>query len=883
MKTLRRLASRGSFRWLAVRSGSLRLVMAFSALLVLLCLLGPLTGPLGAQGRSQKYELPAQERTGTIRKVFVICSNHLDIGFTKPPDQVARDYKTQIDTALRLARENPDFRWTIESSWMLEEWLRRTDDEGLVNELGKLLREGRFGLGMIIANMHSGLMAPEESNRLVYLGEQFRRRFGIEGSVAYQDDVPGFTWAYPRILAGSRVKYLIEGLNLGYGGGNSLGMGKDPFWWVGPDGSRVLTWFTYSSYVEGYYWKLTSLQNAEQAIPRRLAWLEHNGYPYDAYFLHASVGDNEDPQKAYGVLLGIREWNRKHPELQIQMAIAEDFFNYLIQKYGDHFAEASGDSSGHWEMVKLGSPEVTAKMREDSNALPAGETLASIVSLLKGVLFPRYDFQQAWRELLVFHEHTAGAGPGWPNYFSRWETDWANVAHYAAAMSGYSNTVQQFSKALKNLAASGQEPGTAHETTNLVVYNGLSWKRSGPVIVGGLPREFREGPLEVVDALTGDRQPCEDVPGTHRQIIFWARDVPSVGYRLYKVEKVERPSAPAAGEPRFHLTWSEKGWITSIRDQKTGRELLAKESDRLFGGLYLISNSASSRLVSDSPAEVHVTDGPVSRRIEFVRQSSALPLTVVTLYPEAPYVDLRFDVDLNAGVKNERRQSYTLALTQLSGAQQIFVDGAGFVLRWPQDILPGGGAPHLMPVHFTHLQRTATWGATLANREAFALRPDLFFDLVGESDLAITREEGQQHLFRTEPRGSPVQSFHFRMAAQEEVPWEWERLGCELNLPLQALCTSEAPSPGSQSFFDLSQPGVQLLDFKPAEFRPGWYVLRLQEVSGKETQGVKLSTPFHFHDALQTDIVEHASGGPIDLSDFSLKPWETLTVLVRPE
>jgi hypothetical protein len=188
-----------------------------------------------------------------------------------------------------------------------------------------------------------------------------------------------------------------------------------------------------------------------------------------------------------------------------------------------------------------------------------------------------------------------------------------------------------------------------------------------------------------------------------------------------------------------------------------------------------------------------------------------------------------------------------------------------------------------MPVHFTHLQRTATWGATLANREAFALRPDLFFDLVGESDLAITREEGQQHLFRTEPRGSPVQSFHFRMAAQEEVPWEWERLGCELNLPLQALCTSEAPSPGSQSFFDLSQPGVQLLDFKPAEFRPGWYVLRLQEVSGKETQGVKLSTPFHFHDALQTDIVEHASGGPIDLSDFSLKPWETLTVLVRPE
>ena len=854
-------------------------------LLTLLCLLGPLTGLLGAQEPpppQKKYELPAQERTGTIRKVFVVCSNHLDIGFTKPPDQVARDYKTQIDTAIRLARENPDFRWTIESSWMLEEWLRRTDDEAQVNQLGKLLRDGRFGLGVTFANMHSGLMAPEESNRLVYLGEQFRRRFGIEGSVAYQDDVPGFTWAFPRILAGSRVKYLIEGLNLGFGGGNSLGMGKDPFWWVGPDGSRVLTWFTYSSYIEGYYWKMTSLKDAEQAIPRRLAWLEHNGYPYDAYFLHASVSDNEDPQKAYGVLLGIRDWNRKHPELPMQMAIAEDFFNYLIPKYGDKFAEVPGDSSGHWENVKLGAPEVASRMREDSNLLPAAETLATIVSVLKGVVFPRYDFRQAWRELLVFHEHTAGAGPGWPNYFSRWETDWSNVAHYAAAMSGYSNTVQQFSKALTSLVASGHEPGTARETTNLVVYNGLSWKRSGPVVVGGLPREFREGALEVVDAVTGDRQPSEDVPGTHRQIIFWARDVPSVGYRLYKLEKASRPAALSAGETHYRIAYNDKGYISSIVEQKNGRELLAKGSDRPFGGLYVSTGAATSQFASDTTAEVLVKEGPVARRIEFVRKASALPLTVVTLYPDAPYLDLRFDVDLTVGGSDKGRYAYTLALAQLFGSQQMFVDGAGFVLRAPQDILPGGAARHLMPIHFTHLQRTATWGVTIANREAFALRPDLLFDLASQSFGALTREEGSQLLYRTEPRGLPVQSFHFRIAAQEELPWEWERLGCELNLPLQALCTSDVPSPSNQSFFDLNQPGVQLLDFKPAEFLPGWYVLRLQEVSGKEAQGIKLTTVLHFHDAVRSDIVEHTSDVPIDLNNFSLNPWETLTVLVHP-
>ena len=147
--------------------------------------------------------MPAEQRTGTIKQIWVVCHSHLDIGFTRPPDEVARDYKDNIDTAIRLARENADFRWTIESTWMLEQWLARTEDQALIEELGRLMRAGRVTLGGAFANMHSGLMAPEESNRLAYLAEKFRRRFGIRAEVAFQNDVPGFTWAYPRILAAS--------------------------------------------------------------------------------------------------------------------------------------------------------------------------------------------------------------------------------------------------------------------------------------------------------------------------------------------------------------------------------------------------------------------------------------------------------------------------------------------------------------------------------------------------------------------------------------------------------------------------------------------------------------------------------------------------------
>jgi hypothetical protein len=294
---------------------------------------------VSAQERS-RYELPAEQRTGAIQQVWVICHSHLDIGFTRPPDEVARDYKDNIDSAIRLARENSDFRWTIESTWMLEQWLQRTGDESLIEELGRLMRAGRIELGTAFANMHSGLMAPEESNRLIYSGEKFRRRFGIQAAVAFQNDAPGFTWAYPRIFASSGVKFLVTGLNLFIGGGNNLGMGRDPFYWTGPDGSRVLTWFTYDSYVEGHRWRLRvggRIEEIQETAPRRLAWLERNGYKYDTYLLMASPGDNASPEGAYGTLESIRAWNRKHPELPMKMATASEFFEHLIGKYSAPF------------------------------------------------------------------------------------------------------------------------------------------------------------------------------------------------------------------------------------------------------------------------------------------------------------------------------------------------------------------------------------------------------------------------------------------------------------------------------------------------------------------------------------------------------------------
>ena len=113
--------------------------------------------------------------------------------------------------------------------------------------------------------------------------------------------------------------------------------------------------------VEGYRWKLGGgfpIGELERSVPRRLAWLEKNGYQYDTYLLMASAGDNIQPIGAFHTLERIREWNRKHAELPMKMALPEEFFDRLIEKYGDRFPSASGDAAGHWETVKLKVPAV---------------------------------------------------------------------------------------------------------------------------------------------------------------------------------------------------------------------------------------------------------------------------------------------------------------------------------------------------------------------------------------------------------------------------------------------------------------------------------------------------------------------------------------------
>ena len=193
--------------------------------------------------------------SSSIKTIYITPSSHYDFGFVEPPNAIRERAARHIDEVIRVAEENPDFRWTIESVWQVNEWLKRQKkptsvlpkDKEKIAKLVKLIKSGRIALSMSWGSMHTDFMGTEELNRLAYDYTVLHRTYGLESKFAMLNDVPGHPTSLPSVLAGSGAKYLVTGANTFINKATSLAPGKVPFYWESPDGSKVLTWISQGS------------------------------------------------------------------------------------------------------------------------------------------------------------------------------------------------------------------------------------------------------------------------------------------------------------------------------------------------------------------------------------------------------------------------------------------------------------------------------------------------------------------------------------------------------------------------------------------------------------------------------------------------------------
>ena len=850
-----------------------------------------------------------------VKTIYIVQLAHLDIGFTDTQAAVAKVSAETIDRAIELCGEDPDYRWTIESLWQLEQWMKGKSAEQ-IGHLMSLVKDGRISLSACYAGMLSGLMGSEEVCRSMYFAERLRREHGVSIVTAVQNDIPGCSWAYPQAFRRSGVKYFLMGVNNFIGAGADIPVKDRPFYWEGPDGSRVLTWICSdfigkeSGYLLGlweYGWGKGG--RAEETVPKLLERLEETGYPYDSILIIAGTGDNGGTNLS--MVQGAGEWNSKHASPKMVIAAPEEFFAHMESKYRERFPVYRGDWSGLWDQIAQSVPYGMALSRRVHDELPAAEVLASFAEVFGFRAYPKGDLDIAWENVITFDEHSGGGG--WPGTLTREQTLEGNVTALGYAKAAFKSTAGVRRRALEALSSEVRV-----SADGVFVWNPTPRNRTGFARVRLDEKQFYRD-FDLVDEATGLPVPCQKIKPT-REIVFQVSDVPGLGYKTLALKRGSSPILPLSHSPIqpvtagpnclensfLRLEVGESGLVTSLCDKRTGGELVDGKSRFGFGQLVQAMKGKCEPVVPEKPSVRVGLTGPLTGSLVITDPRSPLARTEITLNAGEPVVRFSHAFDLRRTPHASHDQgaiTYDIAYPlDMPEAERVFDTPAG-LLDPKTDYMPK--AFRIVNVHHGGDITGPAAGVTFASRQAFnwefrqmnwlwgtPIPPDstaLMMRLLSKCDEAQYKEGVGK--CRTEPGAPNVLAYESAFlvhsgrsefdpeAAEEFLASEANPL---LAVPLDANPKGSLPR-GSGQLLTLEGAGFSLLAFKKAEDGDG-YVLRIIETAGRGGRARTGSGLLRIRAAELLDTVER----PIrrlsvarGMASLGIKPREIVTLRLR--
>jgi hypothetical protein len=508
-------------------------------------------------------------------EIFVLPHSHVDIGYTELQAEVAKRQNSNIETGLRLARATAgfpagsQFKWNVEVLWPVDNYLRDCSAEQREAFISAV-RSGQIGLDAFYGNILTGLCRPEELLNLMSYAMRLSMACGVPIESAMISDVPGYTWSTVSAMAQAGVKYLSFAPNYSDRMGSTMKEWQNrPFWWQGPDGrNRVLCWCPSRGYALGHL--IGEGAALTRFLPGYLMELETNSYPYDITYLRWNVhGDNGSPDEHLSEV--VRDWNAHYVYPRLVISTTASAFQQFESRYGNVLPVYRGDYTPYWEDGAASSARETALNRASGERLVQAETLWSIRNPAP---FPAADFQNAWRDALLYSEHTWGA------HNSISQPDLPFVQEQWRVKQGFALEADRASRDLLRRASDTTGPGEIPGAVE--VFNTSSWPRTDLVTV---PAELSATGDLVVDergkAVLSQRLSNGD-------LVFLASDVSPFSASRFHIQPGSCPThGMARAEPTrlissdfFVLLDEQTGVIKHLFGRKVGRELV----DTNYGG-----------------------------------------------------------------------------------------------------------------------------------------------------------------------------------------------------------------------------------------------------------------------------------------------------------
>ena len=538
-----------------------------------------------------------------VRKwvVYLLPHSHIDIGYTHVQTDVERAQWKYLETAMEASKrsasypEGARFKWNVEVLWAVDGYLQQATPEQR-EAFFAAVKAGHIGLEALYGNMLTGLCRPEELLRMLRLGPELAKRTGVPVETAMITDVPGYTWGIVPALVHTGVKYFSIGPNGGDRIGHTIAAwGDKPFWWVGPSGrDKLLVWMTGTGYYQVY-------QSAEKLMSY-LASLEAKNYPYDFVQVRHCLGDNGAPDVNFADK--VKAWNETHAYPKLVIATADEMFRAFEQRYGDKIPTVSGDFTPYWEDGAASSACETALNRAAAERLVQAETL---FAMLKPEAYPLRDFHRAWRNVVLYDEHTWGA------HNSISQPDAAFVKSQWAVKQKFALDADTQSRALLQEAIDSRcVAGAMIEAID--VFNTTSWPRTDIVTVPKdwvLPGEAVHGP---------NGEPVYAQRLTSGDFVFLAKDIPAFGAKRFSIARGAAFSpgrAKASSDTLTTATLSvridqQSGDIVSLRSSAIGKDLVDTQANAGLNSYFYLPGADLKKLQRNGAPTISVKEkGPL--------------------------------------------------------------------------------------------------------------------------------------------------------------------------------------------------------------------------------------------------------------------------------
>lgn len=474
--------------------------------------------------------------------VYMVPHEHLDIGYSDFQTKLAEIHSRIIDEAMQLSGEHPEFSFSLDGHWQAQHFLEGRS-EAEKQRLYQAIRDKKIYIPAQHSVMLTGFATAESLLRSFYAGHKMNRAHGGAWNYANATDVPSYTWSYASILAASGIKYFSAAANADRGPTLMLGdlHRRSPFWWEGPDGSRVLMWYARHYHQIGSEFGLpTQIATGYEGLASFLRVYDRPDYPSNAVLLHGSQWENTSlyPQQARLA----KEWNSMFAYPQLRFSGFAEAIEAAAGANKDKLPVIRGDGGPYWEDGIASDAAAAALARETERRTVSAEKLGALASLVDPRFqTPRAALADVWEKINLMNEHTWGWGRSITEPFSE---DSTRELKYKRGFGTQAHGGMEYvlDRAMTALAGSIETPQRA-----LVVFNTLNWTRDGWV-------EFDlQKTRELVDIETRQTVGFEvlhDEPA-YQRIRFLARNIPGVGYRTYEVRDkaasgitVDQPGAP---------------------------------------------------------------------------------------------------------------------------------------------------------------------------------------------------------------------------------------------------------------------------------------------------------------------------------------------------